>query len=820
MVQKEVKVKVATDVDLKKVEALEDHVRKLKAERLQLKIEAETNQLNTVTQKLQEAESELTRLQSMKTVLNLDVDDNLIDKAAAEVQSLREQKINLEIAVESDKLDAAKDKVEELDDTNIDIQLNNQSVMQGIDQISQGFDRLKQGASELKQNMDEVAQAGMQSEQNKAFLELNMDAGKARDTLKDINDIVASMPGDDNTMRSILSTAQALNKGALSADDMRVATGAMADYLSGSAANGKMMAEAENDLKDYLLTGNTACLERDSIYKSQIDKLKDKNTFQERANALDEAATALGYKGLANADTMINKQAEWEGMIYNSQDALSSMWLDAEKGAMDYILKLNDSTNGLVGIGIVASQMVAGPLVSMFTGLGQMATGLKAVKDAADWAGISEKLSPLKTALTDVATGAKNAALGLLDVGKKALTSGYNALKSAGMWAANFAKTLASTVYEAAVSAGKALWQLGINVLTSGYNALKSAAMWIVEKASLVASTIATWAAQAAQWALNIAMSMNPIMLVVIAIGLLIAALAYLYFNNEQVRAAIDGLAATIMGVLSPAIDFIKGLFNDFTSSLGLNTNDWIQGVLGFILFVATLPMQIGMYLLNTLASALGFGNNFVQTMINTAINSVMGFLTYIASLPGRLWNYLSNALARAINFASSLPNTLYNAASNAVSRFTSAIQGIGTALKNCLDWAVNVIMSHPLVQKLAWLGQQAANAFAVIGLGQSSPGKIVKAMRQELEWTEEAVEGSNLSKTTASLGNDLSTSFNPNFETGTVNGILGSTGRAGQVVNINLEIGSVDNEKRIDEIVDAVRKALAWNNKTAGRTV
>ena len=400
------------------------------------------------------------------------------------------------------------------------------------------------------------------------------------------------------------------------------------------------------------------------------------------------------------------------------------------------------------------------------------------------------------------------------------MTSGYNALKSAGMWAANFAKTLASTVYEAAVNAGKALWQLGINVLTSGYNALKSAAMWVVEKASLVASTIATWAAQAAQWALNIAMSMNPIMLVVIAIGLLIAALAYLYFNNEQVRAAIDGLAATIMGVLSPAIDFIKGLFNDFTSSLGLNTNDWIQGVLGFILFVATLPMQIGMYLLNTLASALGFGDNFVQTMINTAINSVMGFLTYIASLPGRLWNYLSNALARAINFASSLPNTLYNAASNAVSRFTSAIQGIGTALKNCLDWAVNVIMSHPLVQKLAWLGQQAANAFAVIGLGQSSPGKIVKAMRQELEWTEEAVEGSNLSKTTASLGNDLSNSFNPNFETGTVNGILGSTGRAGQVVNINLEIGSVDDEKRIDEIVDAVRKALAWNNKTAGRTV
>ena len=44
--------------------------------------------------------------------------------------------------------------------------------------------------------------------------------------------------------------------------------------------------------------------------------------------------------------------------------------------------------------------------------------------------------------------------------------------------------------------------------------------------------------------------------------------------------------------------------------------------------------------------------------------------------------------------------------------------------------------------------------------------------------------------------------------------------GFGNQTINLNLEIGSVDNEKRVQEIVDVIRKELSWDNKTAGRTV
>jgi hypothetical protein len=50
-------------------------------------------------------------------------------------------------------------------------------------------------------------------------------------------------------------------------------------------------------------------------------------------------------------------------------------------------------------------------------------------------------------------------------------------------------------------------------------------------------------------------------------------------------------------------------------------------------------------------------------------------------------------------------------------------------------------------------------------------------------------------------------------------NHVDGSTPRS-NVINLNLEIGSVDNEDRIQEIVEAVRRELAWNNLLAGRNV
>lgn len=470
----------------------------------------------------------------------------------------------------------------------------------GVQNFSQGLQQAKQGLSELKQNMDEVAQAGMQSEQNKAFLTMNLGASKAKQTYQDIANIVKSMPGDDNTMRSVLSTAQALGNN-LNPSEMKAAAATMADYMSGSATMGKQALESQQDIMKYLLDGNTAELERGSIVSAQVDKLKQAKTFQERQVAMQQVLNDLGYGGISQQDTMLNKQAEWEGMIYNSQDALSSMWLGAEKGAMDYILQMNDATNGILGMGIVAGQTVAGPLVDFMGGLSQIGMGCKTLKD------MYTMLIP-----TQIAEG----------------TAGW--------------------------------FSIG-------------------------------WIALA--------------ILLGIALGL---ALVYLYNHSETFRNAVNWLGNTVKAVF--------------------------------------------------------------QQMYNT----VMRVITFISN----------------------------------------AFQAIPKAIQACLDWAYNAIMSHPIVRAAIWLGQAIASGFSALGLGQHSPGKIVQAMQQELDWTSEVIQSSNLSKDSAKLGANVSDSFNPELESG--NG----GGRAGQVNNFYFTDTVVDDDSRMERIADYIAKRLSWDNETAGRTV
>ena len=270
--------------------------------------------------------------------------------------------------VEDGEVKGLEDRIENIKNPKIEVDVDSAAVQQAFSNIETGINDLKQGASELVGAFNEVQHAGMQSEQNKAFLTMNLGAEKAKQTYQDISDIVARMPGDDNTMRSVLSTAQALGNN-LNKDEMTATTKTMADYMSASATMGKQAIESQQDIMKYLLDGNTAELERGSIVSSRVDKLKEASTFTERQVAMQEVLNELGYGGISTQDTMLNKQAEWEGMLYNSQDMLSSMWLGAEKGAMDFILKLNDATDGIAGLGIAILTQFGPGIASIGQGL-------------------------------------------------------------------------------------------------------------------------------------------------------------------------------------------------------------------------------------------------------------------------------------------------------------------------------------------------------------------------------------------------------------------------------------------------------------------
>jgi len=743
MADKKVTIEVGTDVEDSEVDALEKEIQKLKNERLQFQIDTNTSKLEQVRARIQE-------LEHKKATLDVDADDSEIQKIEAEIEKLKFEEIDLDLKVRQDQLEQVDSKIDSMDPSEIEVNVNNQTALQSIDQIGQGFDRLKQGASEVGEAMGTMLEAAGKQETNKVFLEQAVGAEKAATAMGTINDAVAKLPGDDTVIQGLLSQAVAKDA-SLTATELENMGTAAADYFSAMSYYGKSSSEAFQDMNNYLLTGNTAEIERSPILANHIDKLKEATTIQERSKLLQEALNEEHWGGMSQQDTFNNKLETFNGMLERGKYNLGGMFQEGAKWGMDFIMKLDESTNGLVGMSLALASF-ASPITDTVMGIGQMAAGFKSLKEASDFLGITEKLGGLKTAIMEVGGAAKDAALWVLDLGKKTLEAGYNALKSAALWA--------------------------------------------YQKLAMIASTVAEYGLAAAQAVLNFVMSMNPIMLVVIALIALAAALVWAYYNVDWFREMVDGawqslvmLSQQIYGAVAGAIQWLGSLFQNFTSQLGLNTNNWIEAILGFILFIPQLPLRLGAALIDALAKTLGFKGSFISYIQTAASTALSNFISNISQIPSRLGAELSSALDKVNEWAATLPAKFWEAGVNAVKQFLSAL-GIASpgTMQRMLVWEVSEmgrrvpIEGEKLTSNLEKLGSDAVDSFGNPSLG--------------IDFDDDA-----------------------SFANGSIEKVLNVIGQNRGDIIINIE-GDVDSDRRVNQIIDVVRRELNWDNRTAGRTI
>lgn len=167
----------------------------------------------------------------------------------------------------------------------------------------------------------------------------------------------------------------------------------------------------------------------------------------------------------------------------------------------------------------------------------------------------------------------------------------------------------------------------------------------------VVTKAITAW--KAAQELLNIAMRMNPLGLVVTAIGLLVAALVYAWNNSETFRNIVTAVWETVSGAITRAVDWIKGAIGWFGELPGLvggwfgRTKDaaiekfnglveWIKRVPGMILSAVG---DLGSLLLNVgrdLLTGLWNGITGAAGWLKSKIGGFFGDL-----LPGWVKNML-----------------------------------------------------------------------------------------------------------------------------------------------------------------------------------
>ena len=224
----------------------------------------------------------------------------------------------------------------------------------------------------------EVAQAAwsgaVQQDFNKQFLATKIGTAAATQYVKTIQDIVAVVPGPDTWMNNLLSGALAKQTN-LSSQELKTLADMSASYYLTATGMGKSSIETQNDLNEYIKTGNTSQLERDSILKDQLDKLEGQETVSDRIKALQEAMKADGYDQVSNLDTLGNKWETVSGLVGKAATTLGNIFAPAISKILDWVMQLDGATQGwsttigLVGIavaGIVSAMgLIAGPLGSM-----------------------------------------------------------------------------------------------------------------------------------------------------------------------------------------------------------------------------------------------------------------------------------------------------------------------------------------------------------------------------------------------------------------------------------------------------------------------
>lgn len=182
------------------------------------------------------------------------------------------------------------------------------------------------------------------------------------------------------------------------------------------------------------------------------------------------------------------------------------------------------------------------------TGVGKAATAV--------WSGIqtaaSKAAGVAKTAGQTIAGAARTAG----SVVAKGATAAWDGIRSAAQRAGSAAKTAGSAIANGAKTAGSAVASLGRAALEYGKIAAQAALARARSLAFAAAQAVikgATLAWAAAQRVLNLALSANPIGLIVTAIGLLVAALVYAWNNSETFRNVVTTVWEAIKTVIQTA---------------------------------------------------------------------------------------------------------------------------------------------------------------------------------------------------------------------------------------------------------------------------
>ena len=212
-------------------------------------------------------------------------------------------------------------------------------------------------------------------------------------------------------------------------------------------------------------------------------------------------------------------------------------------------------------------------------------------------------------------------------------------------------------------------------------------ATFIVWKTVMFAITTATKAYAAAQVLLNIAMSANPIGIIIGLVVGLIAGIVLLYQNSETFRNIVTGAFNFVLGAIQTAWNWVSTnwplLLAILTGPIGiavlLITKNWDTIKNAFAMawqFIQGIWSGVTGWFA-------GIGNGIVNVFnnaVNGAKNMFNGLVSFVSGIPGAILRALGNAGSMLFNFGRDMLNGLVNGAKSILSNvgkfFLDALPG------------------------------------------------------------------------------------------------------------------------------------------------
>lgn len=741
------------------------------------------------------------------------------------------------------------------------------SALDGLPTTSSAMTGMVQQLAPLTSNLDQatnialafnnamLAGGASTMEQENALTQYTQMLSAGKVDMQAWRSIQAAMPGQLNQVAEAMLGAgknsndlyEAMKNGSISFDDFNKKVMELNQNGFGKYASFAQQA------KDATQGIGTAMENVQNRVAKAVQKVIEAVGVENIAGAINGFSSQFGKIGDAAAG-MVTGVKGWFGKAAQAAQPLVSIW-QSDFGQLGVYLKGLASNAQAFGGSLLDVVTNGGGLQNFLTGLNNIISPLVnwwialtrnvsifigTLSDSGGVQAFLASLSELWKGLTQLGQGLADAVTGFLAVGQNggAAASIGQLVGDAFNAAAPFVEKLASTLQSLgdwASEHGDAIRTV-IAGIAGGFAAFKTASLISAAVTALKSFDVAAKIAAAGQWVLNAAMNANPIVLVVTAIGALVAALVWFFTQTETGRKAWASFTSFLSSAWQSVVSFVTSLGQNIANFFTQTIPNAIQSV---IQWFQQLPSAIGTALSNLITSigtwavsfgqsALQAGQQFVSNIANfltnlpatiaywlaygitfvvlwaaqlgsQAISAGQQFLanlgTFFVQLPGNIWNWLTSTVASVASWAAQM-------GANALSAGSRFLSNVGTFISQ-LPANVGSWLSGAVSAAASFVGRMASNAvnagsrfLSSIGSYISQvPGRIGAGLSGAISavgsFASSMASGalragqqflSNLVNTLASIPGRM-VSIGSQIVHGIISGITGSIGKVGSAI-------------------------------------